>query len=323
LPKRAIFFSAFLHSFDDSSVEVTWMSYDKINEFQKRLRFGSMNRMRNQHQQIPILLVIVLCVLSWIFFSGWKPAETPVVTQKPTSDVQWSAEQTDAYAWTQSRWIAHALGDIDGVDYTNSREALEESIREGYSVVEFDLIQDERGVWILRHEQQRIEPYQLLTLSEFLNILEQHPTVTAVLDAKTRSLGGLQGVLAIVQHHAESIDSQLIDRIVIQTYSFEQYQSVTTQGVFKSVLLTLYGTSYTEDHVVAFAKEAQVKVITMPWTKANLRYIQRLNEAGVTVYVHTVNSSALYARLLAMGVHGVYTDVLLPLPSDQRRPSQE
>jgi glycerophosphoryl diester phosphodiesterase len=277
-----------------------------------------MNRMRHQYRQISILLVVLLCILSGVLLSGWKDAETPELPRKPTSDVIWTAPQDDPYAWTQSRWIAHALGDIDGVDYTNSREALAESIREGYRLVEFDLIQDAKGVWILRHEQQSIAPYTVLTLTEFLMILTQHPKITAVLDSKTRSLEGLHRVLDVVRQEADSIDAHLIDRIVVQTYSFEQALSVSTDGVYKSSLLTLYGTSYTEDQVVAFAKETKVKVITMPWPKANPRYIQRLNEVGVTVYVHTVNSAALYARLLAMGVHGVYTDTLLPLPMDPR-----
>ncbi len=274
--------------------------------------------MRTPFPRKTVIPIVLLCVLSGVFLSGWKPAEPPVATKKPTSDVRWTPPQTDAYAWTQSRWIAHALGDIDGEDYTNSREALMESISEGYRIVEFDLIQNARGVWILRHEQQRIEPYTELTLTEFLKILVQHPTLTAVLDAKTRSLDGLHRVLMAVQQEADAIDPQLIDRIVVQTYAFDQYLSVTDQGVYTSLLLTLYGTSYTEDQVVAFAKEARVRVITMPWAKANPRYIQRLNDTGVTVYVHTVNSSALYAKLLAMGVHGVYTDGLLPLPVDPR-----
>lgn len=262
-----------------------------------------------------IVMLIFLFVLSSVFVWRSRVISTGEI-HPPTSDVTGRQIVTDPYTWTHTRWIAHALGDIDGVDYTNSREALEESLHEGYRCVEFDLAQDRNGQWILRHENQNSAPYHQLSLTEFLTILAQHPQVTAIVDTKKRTQSTLDHALEALIMEVSTIKPSLVNQLVIQTYSFEQYLSVSQHQPFPSVLLTLYGTSYTEDQVVAFAKEAKVKVITMPWTKANPTYIHRLQEAGVIVYVHTVNSTTIYARMLAMGVQGIYTDIILPLPED-------
>lgn len=261
-------------------------------------------------------MLLLLCVLCGLFLSALTTANDPERPIPPHSDVEFHAPANDPYAWTQARWVAHALGDIEGIDYTNSLEAFQQSLAEDYRCVEFDLVWDECGVWILRHEDQIIAPYHVLTLTEFLSILSQHPTVSAILDSKTRTQVGLDRVLKAIQQETAALDRSVLDQLVIQTYSFDQYRRVSQQDIFHSVILTLYGTSYTEDQVVAYAKEAKVKVITMPWIKANPTYIHRLQEAGVIVYVHTVNSASVFARMLAMGVQGIYTDVVLPLPND-------
>ena len=271
--------------------------------------------MTRKWRQSTIVMVILLCILYGVFM--WASRVSGKEEQHhPTSDVSAGETVKDPYAWTQTHWVAHALGDIDGVDYTNSLEALDQSLSEGYRCVEFDLAQDKNGQWILRHENQNSAPYHQLSLSEFLSILAQHPQVTAILDSKTRTQSTMDHALNDLMEAIQACDRTMMDRMVIQTYSFEQYLSVTQHRPFPSVLLTLYGTSYTEDQVVAFAKEAKVKVITMPWSKANPTYIQRLKEAGVIVYVHTVNSTTIYAKMLAMGVQGIYTDIILPLPED-------
>lgn len=43
------------------------------------------------------------------------------------------------YDWTKNKYIAHALGGIDGKAYTNSPQALEYNYKKGFKVFELDL----------------------------------------------------------------------------------------------------------------------------------------------------------------------------------------
>ena len=52
--------------------------------------------------------------------------------------------------------IAHAGGAIDGKVYTNSREAVEGSIKAGRKYIEIDLIKTSDGEYIAGHDWERI-----------------------------------------------------------------------------------------------------------------------------------------------------------------------
>ena len=43
-------------------------------------------------------------------------------------------------------------------------------------------------------------------------------------------------------------------------------------------------------------------------------YVSRMSKAGVPLYVHTVNDPAEIQKYHAMGVYGVYTDIVSETP---------
>ena len=76
-------------------------------------------------------------------------------------------------------YIAHAGGSIDGYTYTNSQEALLQSIASGYQYIELDLHEDADGKLICMHtpEDSARSPYPIMNLQEALAIRQQHPFV--------------------------------------------------------------------------------------------------------------------------------------------------
>lgn len=103
--------------------------------------------------------------------------------------------------------VAHALGSIDGEIYTNSREAMMESIRKGYKYLEVDMDSTSDGTIVAVHDwayfneitnywykkenpssfkefkQRRIfGKYTPITIQEIVDTLKNHPDVFLMTD---------------------------------------------------------------------------------------------------------------------------------------------
>lgn len=53
--------------------------------------------------------------------------------------------------YNKSPYIAHACGEIDGITYTNSKEAMEYSINQGIRTIEVDFTATSDGIYVCRH----------------------------------------------------------------------------------------------------------------------------------------------------------------------------
>ena len=101
----------------------------------------------------------------------------------------WIAEQGDDDAWTeQTTLIAHAMGAIDGVPYTNSLEAFQANYAAGFSVFEVDFGWSADGEPVCVHDWPHFANYvgadaksfAVPTLAEFkqMRILEEYTTLS-------------------------------------------------------------------------------------------------------------------------------------------------
>lgn len=80
-----------------------------------------------------------------------------------------------------SPYIAHACGEIDGMTYTNSREALEYSIDKGIRTLEIDFKATSDGIYVCRHSWQD-------DLQENKNWKENPPTYQEFMGTKILNL---------------------------------------------------------------------------------------------------------------------------------------
>ncbi|WP_025640575.1 glycerophosphodiester phosphodiesterase family protein [Schnuerera ultunensis] len=218
--------------------------------------------------------------------------------------------------------VAHAGGAIYGFKLTNSLEALEESHKNGFKLIEMDFEWTSDGKIVAIHDwgpmvkrlfmtEERVlsleefknsEVFMDLTLLEFDEVVDwfvSKEDMYLVTDTK----GDNKRLLTyIFENHKKAQN-----RIIPQVYSFEEYELAKNMG-FNNIILTLYKADYTDEDIVEFARENEIFAITMPLDRGSSTLPMRLKEIGVFTYVHTINELYVFEELYEKGVGGIYTD---------------
>lgn len=145
--------------------------------------------------------------------------------------------------------IAHAGGNIDSLEYTNSREAVEHAIAGGVKFIELDIVISPEGEPLAFHSSEDMidtiyscdpphmseftaaplrgkngKTYTPLTWREINEIFLAHPDVTFVVDKTDDPV-----VL-------EKFFPKLKDRMVVECFSMDRYREVKHAG-FKDAML--------------------------------------------------------------------------------------
>ncbi|PZE22093.1 phosphatidylinositol-specific phospholipase C/glycerophosphodiester phosphodiesterase family protein [Paenibacillus xerothermodurans] len=241
--------------------------------------------------------------------------------------------------WTRYPLIAHALGGIDGVDYTNSRQAFTRNYDKGHRVFEIDLSLTEDGQLVGRHDWMRylaqkldqeipqekldepltlrefksykiLDKYTPLSFKDVAQILHEHPDVYFITDTKETDPELVKQQFTIIRDTVEQVDPAILDRLIPEIYTPQMMDTVKGIIPFKNVIFSLYLTEMTPDEIVRYVQNNQIRVVAMPPERAQKQFLQDLNNVGAVNYVHSINEAAEVKRLMDNGVHGVYTDFL-------------
>lgn len=194
--------------------------------------------------------------------------------------------------------IAHAGGEIDGKIYTNSKEAVEGSVKNGRRFIEIDLLETSDGKFIAGHDWELVNKMigrsgdKPVSLDEFMasklygryspldekgivELLEKYPDWIMVSD-KTRDVKKL----------AETFP--YYDRIIVQVFSLKDYIKALTLG-FKYPVLRLKGgrrgLTAIYKKLVEWVNVKGVILGELSFNKNN-DYIKQLHDKGVTVILY-------------------------------------
>lgn len=241
----------------------------------------------------------------------------------------WDTPTTETYTFLQDniRYIIHAAGDIDGMAGSNSLEALEQTYEAGCRYVEIDFqftadnelacihdwykqytsaIPEDGTVLTLAQFQacQIYDRYTPLWLDSLADYMTAHPDLYIVTDIKDRNT---EGAAKIAADYPE-----LTDRFIIQIYDSSEYDAVREAG-FDNIIYTLYRldwNSKTDTKALnQFAQEHPLLGYTFAYELTEVDgYVEGMLQAGVPLYVHTVNGVAEQQVYFDMGISGVYTD---------------
>ena len=239
--------------------------------------------------------------------------------------------------------VAHALGGIDGLTYTNSLEALRCNHARGYRWFEVDLsetrdheivafhpgLESRLGLDRPVHEvpfsalrQARFKgKYPLATFREVLSEARSLGGVVLVTDTKAWQPSMLAGVRQTLK---DTLDGGSEPRIVLQSYGEGDVDAVAelAREVGGGVILTLYKTQAGDQAVVDMAKQHGVVAVTASRGRFTPWLADRLHAAQIPVLVHTVNEHEQVTQLVQAGADGFYTDSYLPyaaITTDRRR----
>ncbi len=241
--------------------------------------------------------------------------------------------------YEESCLIAHALGNIEDKIYTNTREALEESIAEGYKNLEVDLGMTSDGEVVCRHtwysddfgvsydgeipdlatfeREKYFGNLTPLTGRELLEIWAEHPELYFVTDVKQDENTNLSEVLErFVELAKETGHEKLLDHLIVQIYAIEDYDKVEEIYPVKHYLFTLYqllNTPGKEEEAAAFTAEKDMGVLTVPASCLGTDYFVELADRhGLLLFTHILNDGSEVWRLSKRGIYGYYSDFIVP-----------
>lgn len=226
-----------------------------------------------------------------------------------------------------ARAIAHAGGRVAGLDYTNSREALEYSYRAGFRCFELDFNRTSDGKLALIHDWKRtwarLFPGQIhaqpdlagflaapmaggltqLCLDGLLEWMRERRECLVVADVKQDNVATLEQIVRAAP--------DLQTRIIAQVYCPEELPEVRALG-FECVLFTIYRSDLGTAGIERFVRDGDLSGLAAPVEQVESGRFDRLLAERVTpVLVHTVNDAEQWRRLKAAGVYGIFTDTLL------------
>jgi glycerophosphoryl diester phosphodiesterase len=229
--------------------------------------------------------------------------------------------------------VAHALGGIDGIAYSNSIEALRCNHKRGFRWFEVDLAltQDEELVaFHTQHERQAglEKPIHELPFSEvqraryrkkfaiarFADVLNEAKSlggVVLVTDTKNWSPSLLTAVERIIKAMPQTDTGP---HIVLQSYGEKDIEAVArlAKEIGAGIILTLYKTRAPDPAVADMATRHGVVAVVASQRRFSPWLADRLHASQIPILVHTVNEHEKMVELTRSGADGFYTDTYVP-----------
>lgn len=310
--------------------------------------------MKNKNIIIIIVIMLVLSIFSGSYYVVAKSRQNPkaetevTATPEATSDSDVVDEETSTIDWSREyRVIAHALGGIDGYDYTNSLEAFQYNYDHGTRVFEIDLETTLDGDICLTHtwedfrykltdlggdkdEQLSTEEfmntkihgkYTTMLFKDILALMQKYKDFYVVIDSKMFDAEGTRWIYDKMIEEINSVNPELINRIVPQAYNPEIIDILQNEYKFPEIIYTLYSIYDKTDgeKIYQTVKDKGIRIVVMhmdnDWAekviKSVVDYAILDNDRRwqFNVYIHTINDINS-AKEIVNDYHffGIYSD---------------
>lgn len=223
--------------------------------------------------------------------------------------------------------IYHAAGGIDGLDYTNSKEALENTLQRGGRVVEMDFAYTSDQKLVCMHEwfdqwdgfpdfetfySGRIfGKYTPLSAEDFIAYMKQYEDLYLVIDTKE------DDQIRVVQELIDlaEADPDVVSRFIVQLYDAGVKEKIQSIYPFEdqNYLFTVYKIGYDQPRsVLKICCEENISVVTFPYGEWDDETVNLFLDKNAVLFEHTINRPDWARKEIARGVRGVYTDFLAP-----------
>jgi glycerophosphoryl diester phosphodiesterase len=219
------------------------------------------------------------------------------------------------------RFIAHAGGGVDGIIYTNSKEALEVSLNRNFKLVEFDLLETSDGKLAAAHDWSK---YKSIT-----GEARSDDSPLSLADFKSRKIFGKYTPITgdeISREFQERPDLFLVtdkiqnfelikktfpfeDRIFVEIYSVGAYFRAILSGLRRPVWASFVGrtTEWIEQIKITALRPKYVTVSAHNLLK-HQHFFEKLSSSGVLIFVYTSNDRQFIADTLKSYRSIIYTD---------------
>lgn len=217
--------------------------------------------------------------------------------------------------------IAHAGGSIHGRIYTNSKEAIEKSVRKrGCRTIEIDLHRTMNGKLVAFHGnkntrylyydnfiRQKIYSKYTPLDSDGLVALSLKHNITLLPDFKTDYRHGLRTLCKSYTKKGKDCRNYVIPTI----YHFYQMYYPTSEMHFKKVFVFTYGMSKAEmKNLPTFLRiyRKYIRAVAFYKHHSNTKGFKYAKRWGIPTYIHTVNRQIRFWQRKAGKRGGLITD---------------
>ncbi|WP_026665955.1 glycerophosphodiester phosphodiesterase family protein [Butyrivibrio sp. FC2001] len=261
------------------------------------------------------LILIFTCTLCGCSFSGKTPDE--IVKMR--------------LFFMDNKYIIHACGmisDEDGneYDYTNSKEALTNSLNNGNKIIEIDFHYTSDHELVCGHawgdlylDGKQLTPGEAPTLSDFLRCKVQNKFTPLTFEDVTKFMEENKDFYVVTDTKGTDIETykmiaekypDLAKRFIVQIYHASEYDDVKKAG-FPYIIYTLYEATEDELTEKALLKAAKKPLIGFTFHSdlaSDSDFVYTMLKTKTPMFVHTVNDDFLIDEFLNMGISGIYTD---------------
>jgi glycerophosphoryl diester phosphodiesterase len=219
--------------------------------------------------------------------------------------------------------VMHGGGTVDGIDATNSKEALNSNYEKGirFFEIDFNRSRDQKIVMIHDWSESVVRffgleagrlsqndfksmkisgKYTPLSLTDLIDWMDKHPDAYIITDFKTNNTLGL--------YEISFRSPEMVGRFIPQIYYFHEYLLARKLG-YKNLIFTLYRSNYSVEQIKRFIKKHKIAALTVPSYYGGLTSL--LIDDSIKMLVHTVNDRDVRDKLFSKGVYGIYTDSLV------------
>lgn len=300
-------------------------------------------------KKLLILLLGLILIVGCAEKDGNENGDNVTPSEVPTSELKFENVGELKTDWENTyRVMAHALGGIDNYDYTNSYEALVENYNEGTRLFEIDLEKSSDGDIVLTHTWADFRTkytdiggdeysplsteefknakiygkYTPLTFKELLEIMNEVPDFTVIVDSKTFDVDSTNTMYQDMVNEINEINPDLVKRFVPQAYTPDIYDTLDQNFDFDKIIFTLYHYYVDSDgeKIYQFVNDRKVPVVVMhmdnEWATKVITDIYSYasmqgNQDKFKIYIHTVNDMNK-ANQIINDYHffGVYSDFI-------------
>lgn len=296
-----------------------------------------------------VLLCFALFITGIISLIGWQmisyhinqknsAKKQAILTKNIKQEEKKLEEQaTTIQPWYSYRYIAHALGGLDGKDYLNSIDGFYAAYNKGYRVFEMDLLLTTDNVVIGKHEWGRklSDPttkngsavnystfkntkiygkYTPTSLKDMFQAMDRYEDFYIMTDSKGDEITQVKKDFNAIVKTAKDIGKEAyLDRLVIQVYNQKMFYAIKEIYPFKHFVYTTYKQRDAAFYaMVTFCKKNGIEGVTSPQNDINDYRMELLEEEGIYSFTHSVNNSYFAKEYMKLGVYGVYSDFLSP-----------
>ena len=258
-----------------------------------------------------------------------------------------STDVSAAANWYKYGPVIHACGKYHGYTYTNSREALLNTLKkrkfQKKLPIEIDFMLTSDGVPVCVHDWgdfnrcNKIRSNRRMSLKEFkkrhtlgkntpmtaieaINIMEKTGNAYLVIDTKET---GLKIYRKLVYFCKKTGHSSFLNRMIVQLYHFEDYKKIHSIYPFKHWVFSAYKVGCKNPgqikNIIKKVQALRLDALVMPYTsfaiKKNSHYVlhsRNIKAANtnrrVPLIVHTINNKNYYKTLKKFRINEIYTD---------------